>query len=408
MSAAVVILLASSGSLYILLKGYGLNETGVPHGPKQSSTLPSLLVSPAGINLAPMTSSISTPLPKTTAPKPATITTSSIAPTAKPAPYRVNPVCVSSHLDHIPLADVDKQTTLMQQAGVNWVRFDVLWASIEQTKGVYSWVNYDYVVNSVNSRGMKVLALITQYGIPSWERIDSTNGMSTPNNMQDFQNFVQAFALHYKGQISLYEIGNEPNVTAFWPSGPNPLAYTQLLIAGYNGVKAADPTNKVISAGLANVQADTFLQGMYNAGAKGYYDYIGFHPYSWPQSPDFAQSQPAFSETATIKQIMINNGDGSKQIMATEVGWPSTTASGGVNETTQAAYISRVYQKIEYEGFKYVPIACIYDFIDDGTDLTNREDNFGILRADYSQKPSFMSLQEVGQNFNANFTTINP
>jgi endo-1,4-beta-mannosidase len=327
------------------------------------------------------------------------------------ATQRVNPVCVSSHIiGSSSQADIDTQTTLMQQAGVKWVRFDFIWGNIEQKRGVYNWSNYDYVVNDINSKGMQVLALVTQWGAPTWELTNPSNYWSPAKNPTDFGTFTKALAAHYKGKISLYEIGNEPNLTEFWPPIPNPGAYTKLLISGYNGVKSVDPTDKVISAGLSVDDVDggmTFLQNMYNNGAKNHFDYLGFHPYSWPSSPDVGYGW-GLSSLDDISSVMAQNGDSSKQIIATEFGWPSTTTSGGVDETTQANYINLMYQNIVYGSYQYVPIACVYDFVDDGTDATNPENNFGVIRSDYSLKPAYSVLQQVEQNYKANFTQINP
>jgi len=329
--------------------------------------------SSAGVAPTPVTQLTPKPAVQTTTP-----TNSNVA---SGLPGRVDPACISSHIDRLGASDVDKQTASMQAMGVNWVRFDVTWAAIEQSKGSYNWTNYDYDVNAVLSRGMKPLAILTQYGLPSWERIDSSNWLSTPNNMGDFQTFANTFAQHYKGKIKLYEIGNEPNISQFWPNGPDAHAYTQFLQAGYKGVKAADSSAKVISGGLANISAVNFLQGMYNAGAKGYFDYVGFHPYSYPNGPDYTAGATSFSQIANIHQVMANYGQGTMQVMATEVGWPSTVISGGVDESTQATYITRLYQKVVNEDYKYVPLVCVYDLINDGTDTSNNEDNFGILHA---------------------------
>ena len=144
---------------------------------------------------------------------------------------------------------------------------------------------------------------------------------------------------------------------------------------------------------------------MYDNGVKGYFDYFGFHPYSGPRSPDDTVNAIQFGRLATMRQIMLRNGD-NKQIMATEVGWP--TFSDGVDEQTQARYINRIYQKIEYEDYKYVPIACIYAFVDDGTDTTDAEDNFGLLRFDSSAKSSYATMLAVGAGYNTHFTPINP
>jgi len=320
-------------------------------------------------------------------------------------PKRVNPLCSSAHLTWLSQADLDRQTTLMQQAGIQWVRLDFAWFDMELSPNVHTFSEYDRIVTTAAAHGLKVIALVTQYGIPPFYRQDSTNWMSPPANPQDYKRFTQALATHFRGKIQLYELGNEPDLDWAWPPAANVASYSALLKAGYQGIKAGDPTAKVISAGLSNVNPEPFLQGMYDNGVKGYFDYFGFHPYSWPRSPDDTVNATQFGRLATIRQIMLSNGD-NKQIMATEVGWP--TFSGGVDEQTQATYINRIYQKIEYEDYKYVPVACIYDFVDDGTDTTNAEDNFGLLRFDYTAKPSSATMSAVRADYNAHFTPLNP
>ncbi len=320
---------------------------------------------------------------------------------------RVNPVCSSAHLNWLSQSDVNKQTTLMQQAGINWVRFDFIWSDMEPTPGVYNWSKYDYIVTNAASKNIKVIALVSQYQIPPWYRQNANDTMSPSQNPQDYQVFIQALAAHFNGQILLYEIGNEPDLPLFWPPQPDVASYSALLKAGYTGVKTGDPNAKVISGGISNSNPIPFIQGMYANGVKGYFDYFGFHPYSWPRSPDDINNSTNFARLNDLRAIMIANGD-DKPIIATEVGWPSTTQSGGVNETTQANYINRVFQKIEYEDYQFVSIACIYDFLDDGNSKTNAEFNFGLLNWRYQKKPSFQKMIDVRSDYNAYFTPINP
>jgi hypothetical protein len=318
-------------------------------------------------------------------------------------PRRINPVCSSAHLNRLSKANLDRQTSLMQQAGIQWVRFDFVWFDMEPSPNVYSFSKYDAIVNNTTAHNIKVIALVPQYGIPPFYRQDSTNSMSPPANPSDYGRFAKALAAHFKGKIRLYELGNEPN--ANWGTQPNVAQYTALLKAGYQGVKAGDSTAKVISGGLANIRANDFLVGMYQNGAKGFFDYLGFHPYSWPSSPDDTMNATNFAVTAILRRTMLHFGD-NKQIMSTEVGWP--TFSGGVDEQTQATYISRVYQKVEYEDYKYVSIACIYDFVNDGADTTNAEDNFGLLRFDYTQKLGYATMSAARRDYNTHFTPTNP
>lgn len=310
---------------------------------------------------------------------------------------RINPIGISTHLESLSQTDATRQLNLMQQAGVYWVRLEFKWNLIEPASGTWNFSVYDFLIPAILSRGMKIIGLLDQYNVPSW--------YGTPSNQPpvptDYAAWIQVVAIRYKGQILLYEIGNEPNQNTFWYPQVNAAAYTALLQAVYPALKTIDTTIQVISAGLSPIGPTIFLTNMYAAGAQGYMDYVGYHPYSWPNGPDYTGVGAAFSLLANIQSIMANNGDGNKQIMATEVGWP--TYSGGVNEAQQATYIQRVYQKILYEDYQYVAIACIYDFVDDGTDATNPEDNFGLLHTDYSQKPSYTIMQTVASNYNANF-----
>lgn len=309
---------------------------------------------------------------------------------------RVNPIGISSHLDLLSQSDVVKQLDLMQSAGINWVRLEFKWNKLEATQGTWDFSTYDFIVSDIISRGMQIIGLLAQYDVPSW--------YGTPQNKpplpQDYANWISQVVSRYASQISLWELGNEPNESLFWYPSPDPASYTTLLQDGYTAIKAISSSSKVISAGLSQNSPSSFLTSMYSSGARGYFDYFGYHPYTQPNPPNFGILD-------TLRSIMANNGD-DKQVVVTEVGWPTSTSSSGVSEANQAAYISQVYQKIMYGNYSYVPIACIYDFLNDGTDPTNDENNFGLLRTDYTQKPAYSTMQTERADYNANFTPINP
>ncbi len=324
---------------------------------------------------------------------------------------RVNPMCVASHLDrHLTNSDIDTQLTLMQQAGIKWTRFDFDDYVVNPSQGVWDFSTYDNIVQRATAKGISIIAILAQFGLPSY----LLNGRQWSTSMQpsEYATFTKAVATHFKGQIPLYEMGNEPN------SSMTAASYSALLIAGYRAIKAGDPNAKVISGGLAPKTGTTqdpitFLQQMYANGAKGYFDYFGMHAYSQPQSPDIlsqTSSIPTFNILARLKTVLEQEGERTKQIMVTEDGWPTTSdlSGAGVTQATQATYISRVYTKIMHEDYQYVPILCMYDFVNDGTVTTFDEDNFGALNADYSQKSSYTSLQHAASDFSSHFTAISP
>jgi hypothetical protein len=312
---------------------------------------------------------------------------------------RINPIGVCTHLNGLSTSDVDKQLNLIQAIGIQWIRQEISWTGVEPTQGTWTFAPYDYIVSGIAQRGMQMIAMLPQYHVPAWYGSPSNQ----PPAVSDYTSYVQAVVSHYSGQIPFYEVGNEPNVGNFWYPHTDAVAYSALLKATYPVIKTTDPNTKVISGGLSQPNPETFLTTMYSNGVQGYMDYIGYHPYSWPNSPDYIGSVSTFNELAALKTIMNTNGDSNKQIMATEVGWPTSTNQ--VNEATQSAYIQRVYQKVMHEDYQYVAIACVYDFIDDGTDITNPELNFGLLHTDYSAKPSSAAIQAARSDYNANFSS---
>lgn len=321
---------------------------------------------------------------------------------------RVNPMGIAPHLEGLSTTDADTQLNLMQAAGIHWVRQEFTWSALQPTSTTWNFATYDYIVAGIQSRGMQMIGMFSQYTVPDWYR--GTNPANQPATPAAFANYIQTVVTHFNGKIPLYEVGNEPNGNGFWYPAADATAYAAMLKAAYPAIKSADSAAKVISGGLAassgSSSSETFLSTMYSSGVRGYMDYVGYHPYCWPASPDFTNSVPVFGELANIRGVMADNGDQNKQIIVTELGWP--TYSSGVTEAQQASYIQRTYQKILYENFQYVAIACIYDLVDDGTSTTDPEQNFGLLHTDKSVKAAYGIMLSTSIDYANHFTAIQP
>ena len=141
--------------------------------------------------------------------------------------------------------------------------------------------------------------------------------------------------------------------TVYGASGPNAAAYVQLLKPAYLKAHQADPFARVVTGGLAphgDLAANpgdprspvNFLQAMYNAGARGYFDAFGIHPYPpLPHAPlSGTLGWNALLQTQTEHDIMARNGDGWKEIWGTEYGAPTgSTDRKAVSSGEQAQYI---------------------------------------------------------------------
>jgi hypothetical protein len=92
---------------------------------------------------------------------------------------------------------------------------------------------------------------------------------------------------------------------------------------------------------------------------------------------------------------MVGNGDGDKQIWGTEFGAPTGTARPSVSEAAQASFVTEGYARWRARPFDG-PLFW-YSFRDAGTDRSDVEQNFGLLRHDFSPKPSFAAYQAAAR-----------
>jgi hypothetical protein len=268
----------------------------------------------------------------------------------------------------------------------------------------HNWAAFDNIVNQARVRGINILGVLIY--TPAWARPPGTTASYPPTNLKDYADYARAAAAHF-GPLGVhaYEIWNEPNLSSFWMPAPDAARYTQLLKLAYPAIKSADPGATVVSAGLSPggtygtvtgtyTNPVTFLEQMYQHGARRYFDAVGWHPYSFPYGLGYynwsAWSQ--MSETKpSARSVMAAYRDSRKQIWATEMGAPTGTSSQSVSEAAQAQLIVAMYAKLK--SWSWAGPAFVYNFRDKGTNLSDREQNFGIVRRDWSPKPSFAAFK---------------
>jgi hypothetical protein len=88
---------------------------------------------------------------------------------------------------------------------------------------------------------------------------------------------------------------------------------------------------------------------------------------------------------------MSANGDGAKQIWATEFGAPTGSTSNSMTEAGQAQLVTDAYTKLK--SWTWAGPAFFYSYRNVGTNFSNVEDNFGIIRYDWSLKPAYAAYQ---------------
>lgn len=247
----------------------------------------------------------------------------------------------------------DQSLRLAQAAGFDTVVQLLPWREIEPTQDQFHWSMPDQLVAGADYYGLDLIVRLDQH--PVWASpVDQTlNG--PPDKLEDYEDFVRRVAERYRGRVKGYIVWNEPNLAIEWGGQPpDPVAYTELLRLGFETIKAADPTAIVAAAGLAPTNSNDaaamderlFLQEMYRAGARPYFDVLAAHPYSFGQAPNAPASDvqhPAFARLAELRAIMAANGDRAKPVWITEMGWtvepPPEQPDIGVTLAQQADYL---------------------------------------------------------------------
>jgi polysaccharide biosynthesis protein PslG len=303
-----------------------------------------------------------------------------------------------SNLYNQSQADVDRTLDTLQAMGVQNVRIVIPWAGVQPLdRPTYYWTNVDRMVNAAAERNMGVLAVLNS--TPAWASDRYLSGHPDPNQFAQFAGLV---ADRYKGEIAAYEVWNEPNAITFW-NPVDPVAYTHLLQAGYTAIKTEDPNAVVVggvvaslfTAGNVTINPQDFIAQMYDAGAKGYFDAISFHPYHF--SLEFSQGNnhplSAEQQVQEMYQVMVNHGDGGLKIWATEYGMPTAEVNGQVvTEEQQAAFIDdflHAWQKVDGAGPMF-----IYTFRDSYSGDPDIQKNFGIFYTDWTPK---LAAQVIAQ-----------
>jgi hypothetical protein len=346
-------------------------------------------------------------------------------PTARPAQATTRANGLVSDLTwYISRADMDRSIAMMHDAGVQWIRANMNWSSVEpNAKGTLDawWLDeIDYAVTQAQAAGIQVLMPIAD-GVPYWASADpkksggSWNKYWKPTNFADYADFAARIVSRYSAKgVHAYEVWNEPNYSRFWPSGPSPADYTNMLKAAYPAIKGADPSATVVMGGVSRNDYG-FLSGMYAAGAAPYFDAAAVHPYTnqvdptlcWNDSGTANKSIDAFCGIETVRNVMVANGDSAKNLWLTEFGWSTASgASNGVSEATQADYLTKAFAQLD--SYPYVTNAFWYGFRNNywsNNDQADVEANYGLTRVDFSLKPAYAAYKALSSTTTTPTTT---
>jgi hypothetical protein len=321
----------------------------------------------------------------------------------------------------IPRAEVDREVSLLKANGAKWVRANVPWNAIERDgKGTYNeayLADVDYAIQQLRNADIGVVMPVAD-GVPYWASADPNkyrdstgpryNKRYRPTSFADYADFFSFVVNRYKSAgVHVFEVWNEPNLQSFWPSGVNASEYTQMLKAAYPAIKAADSSSTVLLGGLSGSDW-SFLQGVYAAGGRSYFDAVANHLYAngnpdscWQDSTGH-NAWDSFCGIDEVRKVMVANDDTAKPVWITEFGWSTCSNSSsscygvGVTESQQADYLTRAFAKLDTSAYSYVKAALVYSFRNTywlKDDPGSWEANLGLVRTDWTAKPALAAFK---------------
>jgi hypothetical protein len=365
----------------------------------------------------------------TVAPKPVA---SAPAAVASPSPFVGGKIPSIDPAVHIFLwgnaATTARDLTLAKDAGFHWVKQRFEWRNIEgKNKASFEWDEPDRIVDAIGQTGLRIIARVDNQ--PKWAASSVTwPGSGPPDNPKDWSDYLTALATRYKGRIQAYEIWNEPNLDREWGNKkPDPGAYTSMLKSSYQAIKAADPQALVISAGMSPTATNDdhampdldFISAMYAAGAKDSFDLLGVHaagfkaepcadPGQVALSPELTNNNPgpanlkriyAFRHAEDVHDLMIQQGDTTKQMAILEMGWTTDARPGSqyawfaVDRDQQAKYLVGAFQCARQLWQAWMGVMTVIYIPDPSWNQQQEQYWWSITNPDGGPRPAYTALK---------------
>lgn len=316
--------------------------------------------------------------------------------------------------------------------GASWTRLNgVLWSRVEPTRGAtYDWsqlAGFEQSLAQARAAGMTPVVIVR--GTPLWAASTAGSACSAIADayIADFGRFLSALVARYRGQVSYWEITNEPDVDPSLVSSSVPYGcwgnikdtyyggerYGRMLRAVAPSIRAANPHARIILGGLLLGEPITndrklghperFLEGVLRSGAADSFDVVAYHSYPLYLKPNYdhdllvGASWPArggwtLGKTSFVREVMARYGV-SKPLWLNEVGlrcepiyYAQCSSPPPAFFEAQADYLVRMMARAAAAGVEQVSWFTL-----DGPGWQGN----GLLDATQQPRPAFMAYDRM-------------
>ena len=278
---------------------------------------------------------------------------------------------------------------MISEAGFKFIRMDLAWSRVEQTKGVYDFKGsgYDSLTLGCEELGIRVLYILDY----SNELYESDRSVRTEAGRKAFADFAEAAAKRYAGKGILWEVWNEANIKQFWTPQPSVDDYCKLVEAAASRIRNADPSGQVIAGATSGIPFE-WLEGCFKNGLLKWIDVLSVHPYR-PQPPE-----TVIQDYTKLRGLIARYAPAGKQIPVISGEWGYSNLNwdkSRLTEQQQADYLVRMFLINSYQN---IPVSIWYDWKNDGTDPNEREHNFGTVKHDLNPKAAYLAMKVLSSN----------
>lgn len=216
--------------------------------------------------------------------------------------------------------DEDRQKKLAELArltGVGMARDRLLWAALEPRRGEFvASRRYDLSIERQSRAGLSVYQVLSE--LPAWASSAPEGHPGAvhfpPEDLDRVYEFYRRAAKRYRGQVDVWEIWNEPDLSYFLGRAED---FAAVQKAGYLGVKAGNPEALVLFASIAT-GASPWLRRVLENGVCGYFDRYNVHFYGSPEAlaERIREHEELMREAACRKPLWVSELGSSVQVVA--------------------------------------------------------------------------------------------
>ena len=261
--------------------------------------------------------------------------------------------------------DPSKVIPILKDAGAKSVRY---WLGTDfKTKSTAELGGHFARIHQYASSGIKVDLIVTTP--------ENTGSVPQYGDVKSWYSWLLKAAPQLKGDVDRWEIGNEPNLTKYFPTGNLTTYVRNELKPAYEVLHAAGET--VVGGAIMHSVNRAGIVELKNAGYKNYADILGLHPYSYSAAKQIDYFKMFVDVMGTDKPISLTE-------------WNILLPTGGDDhskvDSWEANYINEFNTALDYIAPRVESI-YYYDFAQRPTGGSN------------GGQPSSLTYKDSGGNF---------